>query len=41
MGLTGSFDTPKPVELIKFLIRISTNDDDIVLDYFADSGTTA
>ncbi|WP_198868313.1 site-specific DNA-methyltransferase [Mycoplasmopsis phocirhinis] len=41
IGLAGLFDTPKPVELIKFLIRISTNDDDIVLDYFAGSGTTA
>ncbi|MBU4693957.1 site-specific DNA-methyltransferase [Mycoplasma zalophidermidis] len=41
IGLAGLFDTPKPVELIKFLIRISTNDDDVVLDYFAGSGTTA
>lgn len=41
MGLNNLFDTPKPVELIKFLIRISTKPKDIILDYFAGSGTTA
>lgn len=41
LGLDGIFDTPKPTELIKFLIRISTQKDDIVMDYFAGSGTTA
>lgn len=35
------FNTPKPVELIKRIISISTNDDDIILDSFAGSGTTA
>lgn len=36
------FSTAKPVEMIKYLIRIATpNDNDIVLDYFAGSGTTA
>lgn len=36
------FSTAKPVEMIKYLIRIATpNDDDIILDYFAGSGTTA
>lgn len=34
------FDTPKPVDLIKFLISISSEPDDIVLDSFAGSGTT-
>ncbi len=39
MGL--KFDYPKPVELIKYLIEAFTNDNDIVLDSFAGSGTTA
>lgn len=41
LDMDGIFDTPKPVELIKFLIRISTEKDDIVMDFFAGSGTTA
>lgn len=42
LGLRNIFDTPKPVELIKFLIRlVATNDGDTVLDFFAGSGTTA
>lgn len=41
LGIDGLFDTPKPVELLKFLIRISTKKDDIILDYFAGSGTLA
>ena len=35
------FDTPKPISLLKYLIRISTADNDIILDFFAGSGTTA
>lgn len=35
------FDTPKPVELIKHLIEISTDDNQIIMDFFAGSGTTA
>ena len=35
------FDYPKPVELIKYLLQIGTNKDDIILDFFAGSGTTA
>lgn len=42
LGLSEIFDTPKPVELIKYLIRIGTTEiDDKVLDFFAGSGTTA
>ena len=41
LGLYNLFDTPKPVEMIKFLIRISTSDNDYILDFFAGSGTTA
>jgi adenine-specific DNA-methyltransferase len=40
LGLRDLFDTPKPVELIKHLIRISTPNNGIVLDFFAGSGTT-
>lgn len=32
---------PKPKNLIKFFITISTNNDDLILDFFAGSGTTA
>lgn len=35
------FATPKPVELIKRIITLSTNQKDIILDSFAGSGTTA
>lgn len=35
------FDTPKPVSLIKRIIQLSTEKDDIILDSFAGSGTTA
>ncbi len=39
MGL--EFNFPKPIELITFLISSMTTDNDIVLDSFAGSGTTA
>jgi adenine-specific DNA-methyltransferase len=35
------FDTPKPVRLLKRIIQIGTSDNDIILDSFAGSGTTA
>lgn len=35
------FDNPKPVKMIKDLIKLSTKNDDIILDFFAGSGTTA
>jgi adenine-specific DNA-methyltransferase len=35
------FDFPKPVELIKFIVNQTTKDNDIILDFFAGSGTTA
>ena len=35
------FDYPKSVSLIKKIIRIATNEDDIVLDFFSGSATTA
>jgi len=35
------FTTPKPVRLMERILRIATNPGDIVLDFFAGSGTTA
>lgn len=35
------FDTPKPVRLIERILAIATKPDDVVLDSFAGSGTTA
>ncbi|WP_324782639.1 DNA methyltransferase, partial [Helicobacter acinonychis] len=32
---------PKPLKLINRLIELSTNEGDIILDFFAGSGTTA
>ncbi|MDC1245224.1 DNA methyltransferase, partial [Crocinitomicaceae bacterium] len=39
--LKSYFSHPKPVELIKLLINIITEKDDIILDFFGGSGTTA
>ena len=33
-------DYPKPLSLLKALLQLSTRDDDLVLDFFAGSGTT-
>ena len=35
------FDTPKPVKLIKMLSILGTEKDDIILDFFSGSATTA
>lgn len=35
------FDTPKSVELIKRMLYISSSEDDIVMDFFSGSATTA
>ncbi len=35
------FDYPKSVELLKIIIKQSTQNNDIILDFFAGSGTTA
>ena len=34
------FNNPKPIDLIKDFIKISSNQDSIILDFFAGSGTT-
>ena len=43
IDLFGSkvFDTPKPVSFIKKIIELSTSSDDIILDFFSGSATTA
>ena len=35
------FQTPKPLKLLKELVRATSNKDSIILDFFAGSGTTA
>ena len=37
----SSFTTPKPTRLIQRILQIATNKDDLILDSFAGSGTTA
>lgn len=41
LGNSKIFDYSKPIEFIQFLISISTNKNDIVMDFFAGSGSTA
>ncbi|MDQ0707608.1 adenine-specific DNA-methyltransferase [Arthrobacter woluwensis] len=43
LGLDGAFDYPKPVDFVQQLVRAATspNGGDLVLDFFAGSGTTA
>ncbi len=40
-GVEGIFDNPKPVKLISAFGKIATKGTDIILDFFAGSGTTA
>jgi len=35
------FDYPKPLKLLDYLIKIGTKENDLILDFFAGSGTTA
>ena len=41
LNMAELFSTAKPVGLIKYLVKIATKDNDVILDYFAGSGTTA
>jgi adenine-specific DNA-methyltransferase len=41
LGLAGFFDHPKPLGLLTKCLQIGLGKDDIVLDFFAGSGTTA
>src|SRR5574344_789119 len=38
---TAVFETPKPMELIKLFIQLSTKKDDVILDFFSGSAATA
>jgi len=35
------FDFPKPVELVTYMLRLASNKNSLILDFFAGSGTTA
>ena len=39
-GDRAYFQTPKPLKLIKELVRATSNKDSVILDFFAGSGTT-
>ena len=41
LGKTNNFETPKPVRLITRILRIATEKNSVILDFFAGSGTTA
>ncbi len=41
LGFNNEFDFPKPVQLIYQIAQLATEDEDIILDFFAGSGTTA
>lgn len=40
LGNVGLFETPKPLRLLKRILEIATNPNDLVLDSYAGSGTT-
>lgn len=40
-GSKAPFDTPKPSTLIKQMLRVSSKNDDFILDFFSGSATTA
>lgn len=41
LGLSGVLDFPKPIELIRRCVFLGTSENDLVMDFFAGSGTTA
>ncbi|WP_395897907.1 site-specific DNA-methyltransferase [Avibacterium sp. 20-126] len=41
LGNLNIFDTPKPIKLIKEVLELSTDENSIVMDFFAGSATTA
>ncbi|AZQ44861.1 site-specific DNA-methyltransferase [Nonlabens ponticola] len=40
-SLKGLFDNPKPVKLLTQILSISSSDDDLILDFFSGSASTA
>lgn len=41
LGFNGEFDFPKPIELIKRCLSLATVNDDLTMDFFSGSSTTA
>ena len=41
LGLSAFFDFPKPIGLLHKVLQIGTNQEDIILDFFSGSATTA
>jgi adenine-specific DNA-methyltransferase len=41
MGKEAAFETPKPSTLMKHFIKIASNNNDLILDFFAGTSTTA
>lgn len=41
LGIQDIFENPKPVEMLKFLIRITNSNNELFLDFFAGSGSLA
>ncbi len=41
LGSKGIFDNPKPVEFLEILLQIATNPNDLIVDFFSGSATTA
>lgn len=41
LGSVNYFDTPKPKSLIKNILNLATDSNDLIIDFFAGSGTTA
>lgn len=40
-GFEDTFDTPKPEQLIQKIVHLGSSENDLILDFFAGSGTTA
>ena len=40
-GIESIFENPKPVQLLERFVYLQTNNNDIILDFFSGSGTTA
>ena len=41
VGSVNIFDTPKPVDLLKELLKLGSSGDNLILDFFSGSATTA
>ena len=41
LGFNNEFDFPKPISLVSQIVKLAADDEDIIMDFFAGSGTTA